>query len=218
MTLRSGLARLLAWTAFLPLAAQAQTQGPAFDCARARGEVEALICSDAALAALDRRLDQVHRAAAAQARGAMATRLRADQRAWVKGRNECWKARVPTWITASWTVATVRDCVEAQYRLRSSELQAVWRLLPPETRVYACHRQPANEVVVHAFASDPATLRLERGDRTLTLWRVGAPGAAAWDGRYEGQNIAVELKGDALALEWLDTDTGRTEALPCRQR
>ena len=37
----------------LPLAAQAE--GPTFNCAKAQGEVEKLICRDASLAALNRR-------------------------------------------------------------------------------------------------------------------------------------------------------------------
>ena len=79
-------------------------QGPTFDCAKAQGEVEQLVCSDPALAALDRKLDQVYKAAAAKATGKLAARLRAEQRGWVKGRNECWKAKgIETWLTATWT-------------------------------------------------------------------------------------------------------------------
>ena len=58
-------------------------QGPTFDCAKAQGEVEKLICGDASLAALDRKLDGVYKAASAKAKGTLATRLREDQRGWV---------------------------------------------------------------------------------------------------------------------------------------
>ena len=101
-------------------------QGPTFNCAKASGEVETLICADPSLAALDRTLGEVYKAASAKAKGKLATRLREDQRGWVKGRNDCWKAKgEQTWITATWTVDTVKGCVDAQYRLRTSELQAV---------------------------------------------------------------------------------------------
>ena len=43
-------------------------QGPAFDCTKAQGQVEQLVCKDAALAALDHRLDEVFKAALAKAR------------------------------------------------------------------------------------------------------------------------------------------------------
>lgn len=196
-------------------ASPAPVARPSFPCDTAQATVEKLICSDAALAALDRELDAVYRAALAQAQGPLARPLRQAQRGWVKGRNECWKANgQDTWITASWTVNTVRGCVEAQTRLRRAELQAVWRLLPPRTVAYACQNDAANEVVVNFFDTDPATMRLERGDRTTTLWRVG--GAAA--GRYEGPNIDGVTQGDELVLNRLDTDTGQTERLRCRAR
>ncbi len=197
------------------LPAVALAQGPAFDCGKAEGEVEQLICSDASLAGLDRKLDEVYRAATARATGAPATTLRTGQRGWVKGRNDCWKANgQQTWITATWTVDTVKGCVDAQYRLRISELQSVWRLMPPETVAFACQNNPANEVVANFFATDPATIRLERGDRTVTLWLVGAAGA----GTYEGQNVSLIRQGSEVKLNWLDTDTGKTEDLACKAK
>lgn len=108
-----------------PMAAQAE--GPTFNCSTAQGDVETLICNDAALAALDRKLDAVYKAALAKAHaGPLVRQLRQEQSGWMKGRDDCWKANgQDTWITATWTVDTVRDCVDAQYRLRTSELQAV---------------------------------------------------------------------------------------------
>lgn len=195
--------------------AAALAEGPTFNCAKAQGEAEKLICSDASLAALDRKLDEVYKAASEKAKGKLATQLRGEQRGWVKGRNDCWKANgQETWITATWTVNTVKGCVDAQYRLRTSELQAVWRLLPPRTVSYACQNNPANEAVANFFETDPATIRLERGDRTKTLWRVGA----ASDGKYEGQNVSLVHQGNELKLNWLDTDTGKTDELQCKAR
>ena len=190
-------------------------QGPTFNCAKASGEVETLICADASLAALDRKLDEVYKAASAKAKGKLATRLREDQRGWVKGRNDCWKAKgEQTWITATWTVDTVKGCVDAQYRLRTSELQAVWQLLPPKTVFHACQNNPANEVAANFFATDPATIRLERGDRTVTMWLVGS----ASDGKYEGQNVSLVHQGNELKVSWLDTNTGKTDELQCKAK
>ena len=90
----------------------AQAQGPAFDCAKAQGEVEKLICGDEGLAALDRKLDEVYRAAVAKARDDVPQLIRTEQRGWIKGRNECWKAKNGTYLTASWQAGTVRECVE----------------------------------------------------------------------------------------------------------
>ena len=197
------------------LALPAAAQGPTFDCKNAAGTVEQQICSDATLAALDRQLDTVYQAATAKAGKTLLKTLRAEQRGWVKGRNDCWKANgQPTWITATWTVDTVKGCIEAQVRLRTSELQAVWQLLPPKTVTYACQNNPANEVVARHFASDPPTIRLERGDRTKTLWQVGPPE----DGRFEGQNVSLMHQGRTAKVDWLDTDTGQTDALDCQAR
>jgi uncharacterized protein len=214
MNRKSSLSRaLIACAAGLP--AFALAQGPTFNCAKAQGEAEKLICSDASLAALDRRLDSVYKAASAKAKGKLVTQLREEQRGWVKGRNDCWKANgQQTWITATWTVSTVKDCVDAQYRLRTSELQAVWQLLPPKTVSYACQNNPANEVVANFFATDPPTIRLERGDRTKTLWRVGNAGAR----KYEGQNVSLVQQGSEFKVSWLNTDTGKTDELQCRAR
>ena len=189
-------------------------QGPTFNCAKASGEVETLICADGSLAALDRKLDEVYQAASAKAKGKLATRLREDQRGWVKDRNDCWKTKAKTWITATWTVDTVKGCVDAQYRLRTSELQAVWQLLPATTVFHACQNNPANEVVANFFATDPATIRLERGDRTVTMWLVGS----ASDGKYEGQNVSLVHRGNELKVSWLDTYTGKTDELQCNAK
>ena len=212
MKIKPSIAKtLLACATVLPAAVLAQ--GPTFDCAKAKGEVEKLICSDASLATLDRKLADAFKAASAKAKGKLATQLRTEQRGWVKGRNDCWKANgQPTWITATWTVDTIKACVDAQYRLRTSELQAVWRLVPPKTISYGCQNNPANEVVANFFDTDPATLRLERGDRTMTMWRVGA----ASEGKFEGQNISLVQTGTELKVSRLDTNTGKTEELQCK--
>jgi hypothetical protein len=68
--------------------------------------------------------------------------------------------------------------------------------------------------VASYFATDPPTIRLERGDRTATLWRV-VQGA---DGLYEGANVSVVRQSDGVKVEWLDTNSGTTESLQCAVR
>ena len=79
---------------------------------------------------------------------------------------------------------------------------------------YACQNNAANEVVANFFATDPPTIRLERGDRTVTVWRVGNASA----GKYEGQNVSLVQQGSELAVSWLDTNTGKTNELQCKAR
>ena len=61
---------------------------------------------------------------------------------------------------------------------------------------------------------DPPTIRLEHGDRTRTLWRVGAADA----GLYEGQNVGLVQQGNDLKVTWLDTPTGKTDELQRKAR
>ena len=200
----------------LSAAVSLHAQGPAFDCAKAEGEVETLVCKDAGLSALDRKLDEVYKAALAKARDNMAATLRAEQRGWVKGRNECWKTRgAPVYLTASWTASTVRECVEGNYKIRTSELQATWQLAPAKKPVsYVCQNNPANEIVATFYETEPATARVERGDRTVTVWQVRAASGA----KYEGQNVMFWSKGDEASVTWLNTATGVSDDLQCRVR
>lgn len=166
-------------------------EGPAFDCEKAEGEVEELICGDGDLAVLDRGLDEVFKAAMAAVDEDQQKLLRAEQRGWIKGRNDCWKE------------GSVRGCVEANYRFRISELQAVYRLAPARGPfIYACDDNPASEIEATFFKTDPPTARLERGDQQRTVWLV-ATGSGS---RYEGQNVTFWAKRDEATVTWLDEE------------
>jgi len=192
----------LAAGAFL-VSAPALAQGPAFDCAKADGAVEELICQDETLAALDRTLAEVYEAALAKAHDEHPPTLKAEQRGWIKGRNECWKAQGegnPVFLTASWQATSVRDCVEGQYQIRISELQALYRLVPMKGPVlYDCENNPANEVVATFFETDPPTACVERGDQSVTAWLVPAGSGS----KYEGRNLELWTKGDEATVTWL---------------
>jgi len=200
--MKSVAARVAAVGVAVLVPAVLRAQGPAFDCAKADGEVEKAICQDQGLAALDRKLDEVYRAAQAKARDDMPRLLRTEQRGWVKGRDECWKAGSgdPVFLTASWQAKGLRECVEANYRIRISELQAQWRLVPERgPAFFACNGNPSNEVVATFFETVPPTARLERGDRTVTAWLVPTGSGS----KYEGQNVEFWTKGRELTLTWL---------------
>ena len=86
---------------------------PSFDCAKAKpGSIEALICADTALAALDRQLADVYAAARKKAANEKPPVLQAEQRGWVKGRDECWKAQQSGQAT----------CIRDAYQQRIVEL------------------------------------------------------------------------------------------------
>ena len=86
--------------------------------------------------------------------------LKAEQRGWIKGRDECWKGD------------DERACVAEAYRSRIAELQARYRLLPSTgSAVYVCDGQPANEVTATYFATDPPTAIAERGDQVSLMYQ-----------------------------------------------
>ena len=174
------------------LAAQAGAQeGPSFDCGKAGSTAEELICADAGLAALDRRVAGRY-AAALEFAGGEADALRAYQRGWIKGRDECWKANDPA------------DCVRAEYLRREAELVTQWMLEEPfNTAFWACGGNPANEVVTMFFDTELPSLRFERGDSVDTGVQVMAASGAKYEGSF---GRSIWMKGDRATYREPDPD------------
>jgi len=181
--------------------APAAAATPSFDCGEPRSAAEEAVCANDALAALDRRLAVVWREALAAARGVAdaataVPRLRAEQRGWIKGRDECWKAG-----------EGLDACVRVRYRDRIAELQAAWMLVAAAPPVfYRCDDN--SEVVLTEMASDTPTARLERGDTTVVAWRR----PAALGLRYEGPfGVSLYARGGEARVVW----NQRARALTC---
>lgn len=181
----------LATTLCLPLLAGASPQ-PSFDCDRVEaGSVAERVCRDPALAQLDRQLAAVYAAAQDKSRNEHPPTLRAEQRGWIKGRDDCWKS------------TDVSACVTQSYQRRIAELQVRYRLLPPAgPDRYACQGDPRNEVLVSWFDTQPPTLYAERGDSVSLMFREAqAPGGA--EVRYLGRNESLRMHGpDRLRVIW----------------
>ncbi|NEX22041.1 DUF1311 domain-containing protein [Thiorhodococcus mannitoliphagus] len=101
-------ASCLAAPLFSPLANAAH---PSFDCAKATHEVEQLICKDADLAALDQSLAELYATLMKHTPASQQGALKTEQRGWVKGRNDCWKAD------------DKHGCIKAEYKSRINELK-----------------------------------------------------------------------------------------------
>ena len=170
------------------LAGAAHGAGPSFDCGKVEaGSIEALVCQDPALAAADLKLAEVYEAALAKAGNEQPPTLKAEQRGWIKGRDECWKADDKP------------ACVADAYRLRTAELQSRYRLLEPTgTATYACDDAPGSEVTASFFPTDPPTAIAERGDEVSFM--VEQPAASG--ARYQGRNESLwEHQGEAT-ITW----------------
>ena len=175
----------------LVLAAQAgpaSAAEPSFDCTRAEaGRIEEMICNDDGLAMLHRQLTEVYRQAEGIARNEHPPVLGAEQRGWVKGRDECWKSE------------DERGCVEAAYRLRIAALQARYRLAEFTGPVfYECDGDPRNEVVATFFRTEPPTLIAERGDQVSLMYLQ----RSASGSKYQGRNEMLWTKGSEALVTW----------------
>jgi uncharacterized protein len=157
--------------------------GPSFDCAKATSTVEKLICNDAGLAALDRKL------AAAYAKGVSPgsdwsdrdkNESRAAQRAWLGERERCEKT------------ADVKRCVTAIHQRRIAELQiknGEAGPVPPAVgyRCQGLERLPVT-AVFYGKTEPPAAV-LTVGDRQVIAFiapsgsgaKYTAPGVEFWE-------------------------------------
>lgn len=176
--------RLLSLWLLLP--ALAWANGPSFDCARAGlSSIETLVCHDPGLSALDRQLASVYRAAVAKAEPRQLKWLKAEQRGWVKGRNDCWKADDHA---ACAQQAYVEQIVSLQARYRLVELVSQDRLV--------CGASPADEVRLSYFATSPRTLIAERGDSVSLM--IQQPQSQ----HYLGRNESLTQTADGILLTW----------------
>jgi len=101
--------------AALVLGVAAFANQPSFDCSKVRKDSsEGVICSSDRLMDLDRELAAVYKKALAKApKGNM---LKAEQRGWIKGRNDCWKSK------------DEKQCMVDEYQARIKELQEKYQL------------------------------------------------------------------------------------------
>jgi uncharacterized protein len=149
--------------------------------------VEALICGDVQLSALERKMSQIYADAVARAADEHPPVLKAEQRGWIKGRDACWKD------------TNERSCVERSYLLRIAEIQARYRLVSAVgPAFYGCDGQPAKEVVMTFFQTDPATAIGEFGDSTSLMYvQRSASGS-----RYQGPNESFWEHQGVARITW----------------
>ena len=87
--------------------------GPTFSCSAVdKGSMEEIICHSPSLSAMDVKLNAVYQQALVKSKND--PMLKAEQRGWIKGRNECWKEQDKP------------ACLSREYSQRMSELQNKW--------------------------------------------------------------------------------------------
>ncbi len=157
--------------------------GPSFDCSRASSSSEKMVCSDPALAALDRELEAVYGRRLAATSGAEHDRLQAMQRGWVKGRDECGKAE------------DTQRCVREAYQTRLVELQIEGgEVMVPTPVEFVCddNRQPFTATFYNDIEPRAAVLTLGN-DQAIAIAQPAASGS-----RYGREGVEFwEHQGEA---------------------
>ena len=193
---------LLLAESFMPGTAAASA--PSFDCKTAASDAEALVCGDAGLAAIDRRLADRFNAAIDEARGLDANAdatieiLRAEQHGWRKSRDDCWKASDP------------RGCVTDAYLRREAELVGSWFLEEPIMEMaYYCGGNYADEVVAMVFDTELPAARIEYGEVIDVATLVHTMSGSRYDGTF---GRWIWIKGDEATFVWSDGDEQHCES------
>ncbi|MGF1685098.1 lysozyme inhibitor LprI family protein [Photobacterium japonica] len=168
-----------------PVLAEPVAVTPTFDCKKAQGEVENLICQQADLATLDQQMATVYAEAMKRLPKDDLATQKAMQRGWIKGRNECWKAN------------DVKACTQSAYKTRIVELQVMSGQLDvpaPVTlrcvKTDAANASDTSQPMTAVFynQTDPASLVLTSVDSQWLLL-----GTRTGSGiRYVGQNVMYE--------------------------
>ncbi len=171
---------------------------PSFDCAGAETSAQEAVCSDPQLARLDLELARLYGLAVngPHMTPARLSKLKAEQRGWIKGRDDCWKAS-----------AGLNACVAASYAMRIDEIRtghadargADGDGISAGPFAYSCDGldRPLSMVSITA---DPAILSLRWGE----TWIAPAAQPAASGGKYRAETpegpLRFWIKGDEALL------------------
>ena len=167
------------------LAAHCDAAEPSFSCRRAANTAERLICNDAALAALDRKLADVFGAAGKTP--SPYTDLGSSQREFTRARNDCWQS------------PDFRGCLEETYVRRIAQLQVQYRLVASKGPFrYLCDAEPPGELKATFFATDPPSAALEYDGESLIAALKQAKGVA----RYEAGNVSFRERNGEATVTW----------------
>ena len=177
----------------MPSAAGGQTalQRPTFDCRKATGEIEAMICKDPELIALDRQLADVLARALKRLPPKVAAEQRTGQRAWIGDRNGCADRDDP------------RACTAISYQMRIAELQIKsGQLKVPKPVGYLCTGFEGQPLTVTFYnETEPKSVVITYGsDQVIAFAARAASGA-----RYTAKDVDFwEHQGEATVM-WSGT-------------
>ena len=154
-----------------------------FDCARANGQAQELVCADVNLAAMDREIARLAGLAAEPA-------ALAD---WARERDDCWKSD------------ELRHCVMAGAMLRVHDLRRGLQAagerdgLSAGPVTYSC-KGLGGPLLATFVNSDPGAVALEWGGEAIAIDHVAAASGARYEGRWNGQPYGFSTEGREATL------------------
>lgn len=138
---------------------------PQLDCVKATHEAELTICADPELIELDNKMAVVYSeaikvAASIPERDKHSLKeLKATQQGWVKGRNDCWKAK-----------SEIKKCILSEYQRRIAYLEVRWGLVKPLKKFrYTCDNARDEIIITRYNTSYFPSVSAERGDKTAVF-------------------------------------------------
>ncbi|WP_460427035.1 MliC family protein [Azotobacter armeniacus] len=147
--------------------------------------LEAMICKDQALSALNRKMAEVYSAAQKKASGENPPLLEEQQRSWIEKRNDCEKAGEPP------------QCLQESYTQRIVELQARYALVSVSgVFTYTCDDDQNKVIQASFYKTDPPSLYAEYGDQNSVM--IAQPSTSG--AKYAGQNETTLWEHDNKAL------------------
>jgi uncharacterized protein len=180
------------------LAMPGQAAQPSFDCAKAEGATEKLVCDDDQLAAMDVELARLYELAQAapdmDAHGK--EELIAGELAWIDTRDDCTKADDP------------RACVEAAYAARIAALRETYT----DTRTeddrgislgpfdVTCPGMDAPGTLIFVNA-DPSVAYLAWPDQSYILTQTMSGSGARYAVKLDGGEVVFWNKGNDATLQ-----------------
>ncbi|WP_052481070.1 lysozyme inhibitor LprI family protein [Gilvimarinus agarilyticus] len=172
-----------------PFLVEGAVTSPTFDCGTANlSGAEQVICEQPKLSWLDQALAQTYGAALEKTQDEeKRAQLKAEQRGWIKGRDECWKS------------PPLAACIEQSYTRRIAELTARFALIDPAVILtLTCHDASQKPLLARYYSTQPATLVLQRDDQAKLLYRQEGGG----DATYAGQNVGFTQVDKYYQLRW----------------
>ena len=189
--------RILIIIGLLGFVSTSQAAEPSYDCRKASGSIEELICQNDELAALDHKLAKYFKLATESYPAEELKTLKAGQRGWIKGRNDCWKSDDKS------------GCVRKEYQYRITDLQITTGSAGiTHSAVFICNPEKHDSItaVFYNETELPAAVLTRLSDdvdeqKLLFLTRSGS-GA-----KYLGQNVEFWTKGSEAIVTWGVIDT-----------